>query len=83
MTQSDKGKSSTGKPRTGGVVSTNLVIRDGNEMWYSSITDKPMINKLIELGMFLSTISHSNAKKSSRRGVQACGGQGSLVVCTG
>ena len=64
---SDKGKLSTGKPRTqrsgtSKSVSTNLVIRDGNEMWYS-ITDKPMINKLIKLGLFQSTIGHSTAKR--------------------
>jgi len=62
MTLIDKGKSSTGKPRSGGVVSTNLVIRDGNEMRYS-ITDKPMIKKLIELRVFKSTIAHFTAKK--------------------
>ena len=66
MTQSEKGKSSTGKPRTGGLVSTNLVIRDGNEMWYSSITDKPMINKLIELGVFQSTMSQATVNRKMK-----------------
>jgi hypothetical protein len=70
MTQADKGKLASGRPNvrrseTATNISKTLVIRVGNEMWYS-LTYKPMIAKLIELRMFQSTIAHATAKKKMK-----------------
>ena len=51
MPCNERGERTTGIPRTGGVVSTTLVLYHENKIYFSR-TDPPMLEKLVKLQVF-------------------------------
>ena len=65
MSSSQRGAEATGIPKTGANFSTILVLDDRNAgRIYYSLTDTPMFDKMVELGVFGSV---ETAKNNIRR----------------